>query len=166
MLFVCLFYLFFIANSLAEVSILIMICGFSNGTIYSSFWPTISYFFHKSKDTRLTVSKNAFGTAYGILQVFCNLLQTIFPIVVGQLIDTAPTKRIGFNRAAGYLLLLVAVSFSLALLLVKKDKKYSSKCECEDEHEKRYEVESIELVSIYGPNTVICDLSKSANKHV
>lgn len=54
---------------------------------------------------RLTVSPNAFGTAYGILQGFCNFSQTVFPIIIGQLIDTAPTKMIGFHRV-NYIILI------------------------------------------------------------
>ena len=68
--------------------------------------------------------RNAFGTAYGILQGFCNFLQTVFPVLMGQVIDTAPTKMSGFRKAAECLLMLVGVSLSLTLMLIGK--KYSS----------------------------------------
>jgi nitrate/nitrite transporter NarK len=42
-LFFLLIYMFLFASGLLEVTVLIILCGICNGTIYSCLWPTISY---------------------------------------------------------------------------------------------------------------------------
>ena len=86
-------------------------------------------------DYRLTVSQNAVGAAYGILQGFCNFSQTVFPIFIGQLVDRAPSKMEGFYRVFACLLLLTVFSIFLIVLLLKNDQRYFLQSKCEDPKE-------------------------------